>query len=371
MRRLFFALPLVFGAFAANAQESSPIKLELGGFTNWYVAASYNEYTPAGTDYNRFDVMGDAEIYFKGTAQIAENLKIGVMAQLEGGTDSSYKKRAWDEVYMYVDSLYGRLFLGDVKNAGVKLTVLAPSVSVLAVDDGFFDNVMPVPAQVTYLNSVAMKPADSLAPKVMYFSPSVNGVMFGVSAVAAGDANGHDASVLYPKNDSSTGIKIKNGVSSVLRYDFENNDESFGAHISATYSRYEPNDVLSHPLQDYTLGVNVSIDNWTIGGAVRRAQADARSAFAKMQGYMWEAGVMYDASKWAASVNVLDSRVRGDIAKSGDDRYTLYVASYKYRLGAGIDLFAETAYAQARNEDGDDGLSADAFSTVAGFSLSF
>ena len=371
MRRVLFALPFVFGAFAANAQESSPIKLELGGFTNWYVAASYNEYTPAGTDYNRFDVMGDAEIYFKGSAQLSDDLKVGVMAQLEGGTDSSYKKRTWDEVYIYLDSLYGRLFLGNVKNAGSKLTVTAPSVSVLAIDDGFFDNVMPVPAQVTYLNSVFMKSADSLAPKAMYFSPSVNGVMFGVSAVAAGDANGHDASVLYPKNDPSTGIKIKNGVSSVLRYDFENEDESFGLSAGATYSRYEPNSVLSHPLQDYTIGLNVSVYNWTIGGAVRRAKADARSAFAEMQGYMWEAGVLYDAKKWAASVNVTNSLVRGNVDKSGDDRYTLFAASYKYRLGAGVDLFAETAYAQARNEEGDDGLSADAFSTVAGFSLSF
>ena len=40
MRRLFFALPLVFGAFAANAQESSPIKLELGGFMKWFIVWS-------------------------------------------------------------------------------------------------------------------------------------------------------------------------------------------------------------------------------------------------------------------------------------------------------------------------------------------
>ena len=373
MRRFFsafFCFGLLF-ASTASAADAEPVKLRLGGFMKWYAAAAYNENVPAGYDYNRFDLIGDLEVYFKGETALSDGFKIGVMAQLEGGTDDSYKKRQWDEVYLYADTLYGRFFMGDVKNAGEKLSVTAPSTSFLSVSDGDFEYLMPVPEDVSYLNAPFMKSPDSLAPKLMYFSPSVNGLMIGVSVSGASNANGHDSSVLYPENNSSTGVKIKNGVSAALLYEYENEGGDFGVSLSATYSGYKPNDVLSHSLHDFALGANVSFHNWTVGGAVRRSKADVRSAYADLQGYRWEAGVLYDAARWSASVNVAVSKVRGDVNVRGDDDYALYVASYKYRLGAGVDFFAEAGYTDADDETGLDTLSNKAFGSVAGIALSF
>ena len=106
--------------------QSAPVSLESGGYMKWYAAAGYVKAKENKADYNRFDIMGDAEIYFSGESVLGEDekYKIGVMAQLKTGTESTdsddsgeyalyadtKEGRIWDEVYALFDAPFGRFF---------------------------------------------------------------------------------------------------------------------------------------------------------------------------------------------------------------------------------------------------------------------
>ena len=356
---------------AANAQtqDAEPIQLKLSGFTTWYAAGSYNKHTPNGKDYNRFDVMGDAEVYFEGTAKISDDLKIGVMAQLEGGTDD-YSDN-WDEVYMFAQGNFGQLQIGDVRNVSYSMTVTAPSVSVLGAEWTYYTRQVDQPANVVFIDSTDSKDLDSLAPKLSYISPTVDGVTFGLSFTTANNSNGHDASVLYPKNDPAGEYQLKYGGVALMRYEAEVAQDMTVA-ASAYYGHYRPNDTTaSHSEHDYGLGLKVTQGAVSVGASYRRIMADAQSVFASRQGYALDVGMSYDAGKYAVSANYFRSQARGDLANEADDRVDMYVLAAKYRLGAGIDLFADVGYLNFKDETRDSAKGNEGVGTAVGFALAF
>lgn len=365
---LFFFLLAVCPAANAQTQEG-PLQLNLGGFTTWYAAGSYNKHTPAGENYNRFDVMGDAEVYFEGTLTLSEDFKIGVMAQLEGGTDDY--SDTWDEVYMYAQGKFGKLIIGDARNVSYSMTVTAPSVSVLGAEWTYYTRQVNQPANVVFIDSTDSKDLDSLAPKLSYISPTVNGLTLGLSLTTAGNTRGHDASVLYPENDPNGDYTLKYGAMGLVRYEAEVAQDTVLA-ASAYYGHYRPNSTAySHSEQDFGLGMKVSSGAVSVGASYRRIMADAQSDFASRQGYALDVGVSYDAGKYAVSANYYRSQARGDLADEADDRVDMYVVAAKYRLGAGVDLFADVGYLNFKDETRDGAKGNEGVGTAVGFALSF
>ena len=360
---------------AENAPPAGPLQLSLSGYTTWYVAGSYNDRTPViagvNTDYNRFDVMGDAEIYFEGTANLTDTLKIGVMAQLEGGTDD-YSEN-WDEVYMFVQNDYGKLLIGNMRNVSFSMTVAAPSVSVLGAEWTFYTRQVVNPG-VVFVDSTDSKDIDSLAPKLSYISPSVNGFALGLSVMGANNTLGHDATVLYPKNTPALfddDYLIKHGGLALLRYDgdFEN-DVSLSA--SAYYGVYKPNMAgLSHVEQDFGVGAKIATGAFSFGASYRRILADADSLFRERQGYVLDVGAVYDAKTYAVSANYFRSQTRGLVGVDGKDRVNMYILAGKYRLGAGIDAFVDVGYIEYKDETGLKANENKGVGSAVGFSLAF
>ncbi|MCP4393231.1 MAG: porin, partial [Alphaproteobacteria bacterium] len=117
------------GVISSAAQASEPIKLEVGGYMDWWVAAvdqkeDYENET--GIQSNNVDVFGNGEIHFKGSTTLDNGVKLGVQVELEGGNRS--ESDPIDESYITVDSQYGRVVLGSDDNVAYSMHVSAPDV---------------------------------------------------------------------------------------------------------------------------------------------------------------------------------------------------------------------------------------------------
>ena len=78
---------------AGTASASEKIKLNLGGFSKWWVVgawqnASYKDAAVGGAQPVAVDIKGDNEVYFGGSTTLDNGLKVGIDIQLEAGGHS-------------------------------------------------------------------------------------------------------------------------------------------------------------------------------------------------------------------------------------------------------------------------------------------
>jgi len=108
----------VFSAGAASASEK--IKLNLGGFSKWWVVGQWQDSkfesnnNGAGTQggYNNVDVKGDNEVYFGGSTTLDNGLKVGIDIQLEAGGHTDQTTDTIDESYVYLEGGFGKFIVG-------------------------------------------------------------------------------------------------------------------------------------------------------------------------------------------------------------------------------------------------------------------
>ena len=278
--------------FAAAAQTATveafdqPVELQLGGYMTWYGTYTNQKRTtlkqtgPASAtpigEYNNFDLMGNAEIYFSGSTTLQNGVKIGAMIQLEAGTDSDTSDHTIDETYMTVDSKIGRIIAGNGKNVSNQMSVTSPNVSTLVVQETDFRRVITVPAYFSY-NKATYALLDDISTKLSYITPTVSGFTAGISLMPGNKKKGKDDdNLLIP----SGGIKLfKYGADAAAL--FQHDFGSFNLEASASYSVYKPNlrvNASENPglelasaeeknINEYGAGLNIGIGNWSVGGS--------------------------------------------------------------------------------------------------------
>ena len=366
MRFLKYALIFCLLPFAAGAQEA-PLRLEIGGYATWYAAGTYRRSKQNSPAYNRFDVMGDAQIVFSGRADLSPDYAVGLTAQLKGGTESAdddgfageyalyadtKKGRTWDEVFMTFDSPAGRLFLGNVKNVAYQMAVTAPTISVLGVEE----------SQLTRLSSAAplttIPVYDDVGAKIEYISPTFDGFTFGVGYMPANDTNGHDATVL--KSDG-----LESSLVSTLLYEAQTDHGFFKFSVSG--ARFEPK--TGRAGKSLSVGVQFAEGNHTIGASYMKAlngdlDNGPDGAVHGGRTQTVNVGYVYDLGLAAAGVNYI---VQTGENKFGGVRQSVLQTSLKYRMGYGVDLFCDLAYV---NDDAANDKR-DTFGSAIGFDLSF
>ena len=145
--------------------------------------------------------MGDGELYFSGKTTLKNDVTIGAMIQLKVGTDSDTNNHVIDETYMTVDSKIGRVIVGNVKNVSNQMSVIAPSVSSLGVQETDFRRIVIVPAGFAY-NKATYALLDDVSTKMSYITPTFSDLTFGVSLMPGNKTKGKIfACVCFFQND--------------------------------------------------------------------------------------------------------------------------------------------------------------------------
>lgn len=360
---LMFALALFRPAesFAAPAVE-----LRLGGYMMFYGAFAGQKKTTAVPaqitypplaartktvgDYNKADLMGDAEIWFSGEHAFDGERKIAAMVQLKGGTDSGTSTHVIDQTYMTFDSEIGRIVAGNVKNASNMMAVRSPTVSPIGFQETDFTRMIAVPALFAY-NKATYATLDDISTKLVYITPEIGGFSLGVALMPGNKVKGRDADNLLIPTD---GMKIfKRGADATALY-----TRKFGkvrTDVSASLSVYKPNFAANgiadaeKNVNEYGAGAVFAVENWSFGGSYHfinspKSVAQAAAAVQTMgaHGASWETGVKYEKGKFAASANFMRSRADSFTA-DGKDVYTQCQISARYAFADGVDGFIDAA----------------------------
>lgn len=396
MKRYWLSAVFLTAAFpfAATAQTATveafdqPVELQLGGYMTWYGTYTNQKRTtlkqlsatsamPIG-EYNNFDVMGNAEIYFSGSTTLQNGVKIGAMIQLEAGTDSDTSDHTIDETYMTVDSKIGRLIVGNVKNVSNQMSVTSPNVSTLGVQETDFRRVITVPAYFSY-NKATYALLDDISTKISYITPTVSGFTAGISLMPGNKKKGKDDdNLLIP----SGGIKLfKYGADATAL--FQHDFGSFDLETSASYTVYKPNLRANDEwakeknINEYGAGLNISFGNWSVGGSyhytnMSRDTAEFLNPYANVaKGTSWDAGVKFSAGPFAASADVFQSRADSLTVEGKKDVFSMYQLSAQYKILAGIDVFADLAYLDFKSASDIRGLSNKGPAVAIGMNLNF
>ena len=366
---------LSFPVFAQTAKTEAsglPIELQVGGYMTWYGTYGNQRKTTLvrgreiGT-YNYVDLIGNAEIYFSGKTKLDNGVEIGAMVQLEAGTDSDTSDQVIDETYMTIDSKAGRVIVGNVKNVSNQMSVTAPNVSTLGVQETDFRRIIAAPDGF-YYSKATYAFLDDISTKMSYITPTFSGFTFGVSLMPGNKQKGKDSDTFLRNVD---GIKLfKYGADAAALY--EHDFGGFNLSASATYTVYKPNmEANAFPgkednVNEYGGGLNIGIGNWTIGGSyhytnMSRDVDNFLHPHANMaKGYAWDAGVKYAAGPFETSATVFQSRGENRNFEHKKDVYTQYQISGTYTIIKGIKAFMDVAYldfksASANREDSNKG----------------
>ena len=395
MKKIFFSTALIsavsvlsFPAFAQTEATGEsfdrPVELRLGGYMTWYgTYGNQRKTTTTSTgrnvgEYNNFDLMGDAEIYFSGKTTLENDVEIGAMIQLEAGTDSDTNNHVIDETYMTVDSKIGRFFIGNTKNVSKKMSIAAPSASSLGVQETDFRNIVIVPAGFAY-NKATYALLDNISTKLSYISPTFSGLTFGVSIMPGNKRKGKDSNNLLIPDD---GIKLfRHGADMAALY--EHDFDGCNVSASATYTTYKPNlKANANPaeeknIREYGGGLKIGIGNWTIGGSYHYTNMSMETAeflnprVNMAKGAAWDAGVKFTTGPVETGVDVFQSRAESLTVNGKKDIYTQYQLSGKYKIVKGISTFADLGYMYFRSASKNRDLSNKGPVAAMGMTLNF
>lgn len=383
---------------AASASEK--IKLNLGGYSKWWVVGAWqddkfqsnNNNPNVQGDYNNVDIKGDNEIHFTGSTTLDNGLKVGVEVQLEaGGHTDTVGNDTIDESFVFIEGGFGKFIVGSKNNGTYLLHVTAPDAAGNWNEGGILTGnyALAQPASVKSIGQIANDAngaanrtggtgnttailTDGDSEGVTYVSPTFYGFTVGATykpnglsednrGVETGAMPVYGAGVLYANTFGGVGVKADVG-----------------------YAQYNPGHSSvaagDHGMQrEISTGAQLSYAGFTLGGSYRQVidnmrntsggAVDAISYDAKA----WDVGLQYASGPYAVSFAYFQSKAEDSVANANEDKIEFYQLSGKYTLGAGVDALASVGHGSYKDEAGKGNGSGENKGWVAmtGLSLAF
>ncbi|SBW09043.1 putative Outer membrane protein (Porin) [uncultured Alphaproteobacteria bacterium] len=382
---------LAAATIAPSAQASEPVKLQLGGYMEYWMAAADQD-KDSNLNVNSFDIQGESEIWFVGKTTLDNGMTIGVQVELEAGSNNNGDDTI-DESYLFLEGKYGKAIVGAEDTAAYLMSVSAPSASDLGgawvTSEG--DQIQYMPTNgVIGLDVIPNTLSDE--NKLTYFTPKFYGVQAGVSYVPSNNPGGDDTwagvsgTVVVPAANSESVAKARNfdeAWAFGLAYDAD--VAGVGVKASAHYVTIDMGGTnagrVSQGFTDGTIrefggGLNLSYQGFTVGGGVKRKIAAGSTQLSPTDGFAWNAGVMYAEGPYKVSLNYASSKTQG-VDRSGGpldghDEIDVIRLGGAYALGPGVNLFGEVGYTNAQDETSDKSKGNEgAYGGVVGLHLNF
>ena len=363
------------GLISTGAQAADKVKLELGGFSKWFVVGAWNDTAfgkATGQSFNNVDVKGQSDITFSGSTKLDNGLDVGVFTAMRAGTNTGVgpgstaqgdSNNLIDRAYLYVGSAYGKVIMGVLQNGTHLLHVQAPESIGQWNDDGMltYNGIIARPALAlgvngNGINSTSILPGQNggKVEGVTYVAPTFYGLTIGGSYIP------NDVKNVRGAVNTTAAIKDVFGIGA----NYTNNFGGFGVKASFGWARGTigqnwggaPASISGQEANFYNAGLNFSYAGFTLGGSFRWNQHDVRKGGIgttalgaqgySLNGHAWDAGLMYATGPWAASVSYFGSKVDG-VSRTGAGKkedITFVQASAKYDLGPGVALQGLVGY---------------------------
>jgi len=382
---LIASTALIAVSLASGAQASEKIKLQLGGFSKWWVVGAWQDDSfqananTAGTqaDYNSVDIKGDNEVFFGGSTTLDNGLTVGINIELEAGgntgTGAGDNADIIDKSNVFVEGGFGKVILGSEANGAALLHVMAPDAAGNIDSDGLLTGGFAIvaPTAVTYSVTTAID-TDSDAEKITYVSPTFYGLTVGGTYMPNSSQDNRSTT-----NINTQGTGELYGVGAL----YANTFGGVGVKVSGGYAIYDAvQSTVANPgpkdgVQEWSAGTQLSYGNFTVGGAYRVINSDGGATNGALggavsSGRVWDAGVQYATGPYAVSFFYLNSQ-RDGAATLGEDEAEIYQVSGKYSMGPGVDVLATVGRAEFEDEAKTAATQNKGWAVMTGLSLAF
>jgi len=342
---------------AGSANAAEKIKLNLGGFSKWWVVGAWQDSgfeAGTGRGYANVDVKGDNEIFFGGDTTLDNGMKIGINIELEAGGNvetSQTPPDVIDKSYVFIESGIGKVIVGSEANGTVLLHVMAPDAAGNWGGEALLQSGASIvqPTNVMVMRTTEIDTDDN-ADKITYVTPTFYGLTLGASYIPHASGT----------NGLSKGEDNYNQPASMSVYGvgagYANTFGPVGVKLSTGFVWGDANAAgVTGDLQELSAGGQLAYGPVTVGGSYRQRILDEKGGVGvaplgtNIDGYVWDAGIQYDGGAWQISFAYLYS-ANEDSTTAGQDALTLYQVSGKYNLSAGIDLVASGGWAEWNDE---------------------
>ncbi len=368
MKKILIATTALIAATAASgAQASEKIKLELGGYSKWWVVGAWNKdsyINATGQNPVAVDVKGDNEVFFSGSTKLDNGLTVGINVELEAGgnveTRNTGSTDVIDKSAVFIQGGFGKIIAGTEANGAVLLHVMAPDAAGNWASDGIATGQFALSAPAAFaagtgatgllgIRTTTEIDTDDNAEKITYVSPSFYGLTVGASyipSVLSEDNRGYEAQTspgygvgaLYAREFSGVGVKVSGGY---VWYDLSN-----GNSFNNSIDEHKSNN------REWSAGTQLSYNGFTVGGSFRGIRDEVGGlATVSSQGFAWDAGVQYETGPYAVSFAYFHSEAEGTINNPRNLKEQVYQVSGKYALGAGVDAVASGGYVKYDGEN--------------------
>lgn len=352
------ALCLPATAFAADG-----IKLSLGGFFQTNIEANFDNHKSGdlGNDHYNDGVYSDGEIYFTGQTTLDNGVTAGARVELEAEQNDDQI----DAAYAYFQGGFGEVRLGSQYGAmeAMCITPVGGTSNFGAFSqDEIINNAF---GDVGYSNGICNSvdgfgigiPEDGTkAQKIVYLTPSFGGFQLALSWAPNGGHEFTSVTDFHSGQPSSTDYngEQRNVVDAYFNYSHDFGDWSFvwgGGGSWALSLGGDPGGIKKNAY--YQSGLNVTIGNFSIGGAGEYYHDMSHFDDGKNgNGWVIGGGMAYTLDAWTLGMQYS----HGDFDYVDDHtnrRINTLAATAIYALGTGISLDGTVQYTWAGGDEGD------------------
>ncbi|TXL71112.1 porin [Vineibacter terrae] len=383
------------------AMAADPIKLQLGGFWNAYMAFGKIDRDitggSTGTGYRPETFRYEGEIWFSGETRLDNGTTIGIRVELEGwsqGGANTSRNDQLDEEYLYAFGNWGRLEFGARDAASYKSERGTPSAlpGWGFHDPDFANNGSGFSSANNGGRDRGTNPGLAAsnsnnsgdATKITYYTPVIAGFRVGLSYTPAFNTGGPAATCFFrggggpatncPKNANAWHNGIDVSATYTGKFDAVSVD-LYGGYMTAGFDRgttLSPADSGSARYKSWAAGGRIGYEGFTFGGAVGR---DNNGLKGKNATRWYSAGIMYEAGAWQMSAGWWGGRnddgtaVVGTQNAPGKDEMDMFELGVTYLLSPGIRLVGGLTYTMGSGQSKSE--KADAWALLLGTSLQF
>lgn len=391
------------------AQAADPIKLEVGGYMNQWLAVVFQENDTTGqvgrfythpvngqtatnpNEHGHFASLTDAEIHFKGETTLDSGLKIAVVFELEAermsaggssaGQGNNSTSRNADQQYLVLTSGFGELSMGERDNVQLRAHNAAPRfgagldiIRQVIVPRGTAANGMHVaaPSPSGAYDTTGLDAMDGTgAVKIDYLTPQFWGLTLGLG---------------YTPTNGSRGLANKETqqrdmMSVVLAYQRAmGEDFKVGLDVGYGHLLYNHNPTLGANVSGQAHGISsggkISWNGLSIGGSHLRIIDNYRNdatpqTGGSIGGWAWDAGASYESGPWGLSVTYYKEAQKADPTVRGNDTVTQWALGGKYDVGPGVSFVASAHRAVYKDEINIDATNTSGWAFISGVNLTF
>lgn len=349
-----------------TAAASDKIKLELGGFSKWWVVGAWqddsfesaidNGTNGQGSPANA-DIKGDNEVFFGGETTLDNGITVGVSFEQEAGgnTETTAGGDVIDKSFVFIEGGFGKVIVGSESGSAVLLHVMAPDAAGNVGGDGLLSGGFAIARPATVTGPVSTEvDTDAEAEKITYVTPTFHGLTVGASYVPSATEDNRGSF-----NNGATTNEAAEMYSVGALYD--NTFGDVGVKASAGWMTYDTA-ATTNRSQEWSAGTQLTYGDFTVGGAYRNIRQNLKGnvgnsaiadATADNTGYAWDAGIQYASGPYAVSFVYFKSVAEDTInaaGSEGQDEVELYQVSGTYALGAGVDLLASVGHIEFDDE---------------------